>query len=60
MVLDVAFQKENDNIMASCSEDGEIIVWDIRLPCPALGTDLFLLYVFNKKVVIFLHDSFCV
>ena len=37
MILDVAVHPENDNILVSCSEDGEIILWDIRCFKPAFG-----------------------
>ena len=43
MVLDVAFHPEQSDIFASCSEDGQIILWDLRLPKPAYG-------IFNRFI----------
>lgn len=38
VVLSVAIHPEQNDTVVSCSDDGRIIVWDLRMPKPALGT----------------------
>lgn len=38
MVVSVAIHPEQNDMMVSCSEDGCVIMWDLRMPKPALGT----------------------
>lgn len=37
MVVSVAIHPEQNDMMVSCSEDGCVIMWDLRMPKPALG-----------------------
>ncbi len=37
MVVSVAIHPEQNDVMVSCSEDGRVIMWDLRMPKPALG-----------------------
>jgi hypothetical protein len=41
MVVSVAIHPEQNDVMVSCSEDGRVVMWDLRMPKPALG--IFLL-----------------
>ncbi len=45
MVVSVAIHPEQNDVMVSCSEDGRVVFWDIRMPKPALGifADKFIL-----------------
>ncbi|XP_046440277.1 methylosome protein 50-like [Daphnia pulex] len=37
MVVSVAIHPEQNDVMVSCSEDGRVVMWDLRMPKPALG-----------------------
>lgn len=37
MVVSVSIHPEQNDMMVSCSEDGRVILWDLRIPKPALG-----------------------
>lgn len=36
-VLSVSIHPEDQDVMVSCSEDGRVILWDLRMPKPALA-----------------------
>lgn len=37
MIVSVAIHPEQNDMLVSCSEDGRVVLWDLRIPKPALG-----------------------
>ena len=43
MIISAAIHPEQSDLVVSCAEDGKIILWDLRMPKPALG--IYLLHI---------------